>query len=250
MNSRKSNTLILMDIGNSRIKLLHKNKSVSIEYSKNWCVKVEKAVENFGCSSKAQIIAISVNKEQQTELSKLISIHIIESEHIRKNASVSFKDIQGIGIDRMMGLIYAHSKSNGSLTITIDCGTATTINVAHKNKCLGGQIIPGIGTQAKSLSQNTSLLPLVKPKAIRTLLGKDTSSAINAGIVYSTALTAIGVIKELEKKYKKKAEVFLTGGNATIIKNILQKEIPLLLEPNLVIKGVQKYAEENILSIK
>ena len=149
---------IAVDIGNSRLKVLINEKVNFIEYNDSWQTNLYYILEK---NSNTSIIAYSsINSIIEIDFLKIINNFknytvIKPKELLNKQNLVKFHQIQGIGSDRVFGLIGAVIYSEPPL-ITIDCGTAITINVLDsKSICIGGAIFPGIYTQIKALHQNT-----------------------------------------------------------------------------------------------
>lgn len=142
--------------------------------------------------------------------------------------------------------------------IVVDTGTAVTIDQIitscdlskpQKSRFEGGVIFPGIPTMLKSLNRNTSDLPSVPSvlsdysnSAAPDVIGKNTESAIAAGVYFSH----VGAVKEVVGQMTTESNAdtfgFLTGGNARSI-FAQRKEFPLdrlewTCEPNLVLLGI------------
>ncbi len=128
--------------------------------------------------------------------------------------------------------------SKDQFLITIDLGTATTINIVSPDKqFIGGLIAPGINTMLNSLNDETAQLPLTKAGSYKGLIGSSTNSSIMSGVITST----IGLINEsvnyLYRESKHFPLVFATGGNAKIIIPYLKHQ--LIYEESLVLRGLK-----------
>ncbi len=246
MNWIKKKTLAI-DIGNSRIKLLDDDIfSVYELHYDDWLKKLEKTV--FADIDYKFIVVSSVNQEAYSSLIKLLKEKNVPfsnaSDIIEKSNIISFSRVEGMGIDRRLGLIATVDEFSPPL-VTVDCGTAITINIlVEPNIALGGAIFPGLRTQAKALEQFTSLLPLVDTVKPASIYGTNTVEAIQIGIFNSV----IGGIKEVitnlsRKKLKRqKPTVVVTGGDGALIAENLSG-FDVHFEPNLVLKGLQKLAK-------
>ena len=128
----------------------------------------------------------------------------------------------------------------------IDFGTATTITVVGRQRnLLGGAILPGLELMKKALHSETAKLPLIDLKKPLLALGKDTSSAITAGIVFGTVGAIEALIKAMEKETGVKLKLLLTGGHAELLSPLIKKEH--LLIPDLTFKGLRFiYLEQHI----
>lgn len=246
MNWIKKKTLAI-DIGNSRIKLLDDDifTVYDLHYD-DWQQKIEKNI--FADVNYKFIVVSSVNQEAYSTLIKLLkeknAPFFNASDIIEKCNIVNFSRVEGMGIDRRLGLIATVDEFSPPL-VTVDCGTAITINILiEPNTALGGAIFPGLRTQAKALEKFTSLLPLVDTFKPASIYGTNTVEAIQIGIFNSV----IGGIKEViinlsRKKLKRqKPKVIVTGGDGAIIAENLSG-FDVHFEPNLVLKGLQKLAK-------
>ena len=127
--------------------------------------------------------------------------------------------------------------------IIIDFGTATTFDViGNGGAYLGGIIAPGVNLSIESLYKSTSRLPKISLKSLNdeknTLLGKNTTSAIEAGVFWGYVCMIEGLINKL-KKYYPNSKVVATGGLSKIFKNNI-KSIDRI-EQNLTIDGLAYY---------
>jgi type III pantothenate kinase len=141
-----------------------------------------------------------------------------------------------LGQDRLVNAYYASLFYRPPL-IVIDSGTAITFDIISKDKTyLGGLIIPGMEISLKSLKERTALLPAVRLKTPKGIIGKDTQNSILSGIVYG----AVGSCKEITGKIKKiigkNAIILGTGGDIYLIKKFSQ--IKLKIDRQLTLKGI------------
>lgn len=122
-----------------------------------------------------------------------------------------------VGQDRLVNA-YAGVMLYGAPLIIVDFGTAITFDVVSKNKAyLGGMILPGLQLSLDALSQNTALLPVLRLKAPKEFIGRDTKSSMLSGIVYGFASLTDSLLKRIRGKIAKHAKVVGTGGNINLI---------------------------------
>ncbi|MBA4251310.1 MAG: hypothetical protein C0425_03390 [Chlorobiaceae bacterium] len=157
--------------------------------------------------------------------------------------SIEYKNINSLGVDRMCGiegaLFYLNNLGveNNFSIVTIDVGTAVTINYLNdENKFSGGIISPGPYTMVKSLRSGTAQLPFVKLDNYVSILGHDTHSSIASGVINSV----VGLIERVDKYFQgrkiKNIKYFLTGGNALAIKEHLSLDFTHI--PHLNFLGI------------
>jgi type III pantothenate kinase len=105
----------------------------------------------------------------------------------------------------------------GGPCIVVDFGTATTYDVvSEKGEFLGGVIAPGLEVSAVGLSRVADRLPRVEITAPRSVIGKNTVEAIQAGLVFGTAAEVDGVIERIQKELGP-VTVVATGGLAEVV---------------------------------
>ncbi len=140
-----------------------------------------------------------------------------------------------VGQDRLVNALAATRHSQGH-AIVVDFGTAITFDVLKDGAYCGGVITPGIGLAMEALHQRTALLPLVKPHGKPPILGRDTVSAINAGVFYGYIGLVHNIIVELRTVFESKPRVLATGGYG----NYIAPYIPEIEEslPHLTHEGI------------
>ena len=122
--------------------------------------------------------------------------------------------------------------------ITIDMGTATTINVVDENLCFhGGIIMPGVGTANRALLGKTAQLPRGKKDMPKATIGINTQQCITSGMIYGNACAIDGLIERINEELGVKCTVIATGGHADTIIPHCRSEI--ILDPDLLMKGLQ-----------
>ena len=142
-----------------------------------------------------------------------------------------------LGADILVGAV-ASLQKYGTPSIIIDMGTAITLFYLDKNKeLLGGIITPGVRTSYLGLFSKTSRLEEVKMDSPPSVIGKDTITCIQSGMVYGTASMIDGLIRKIKKEIGHNSKVVLTGGESSIIKNFLEEEV--IYDENLILDGLR-----------
>ena len=149
------------------------------------------------------------------------------------NISVNRKQI---GSDRLCNAIGINDNKNNY--IIVDFGTATTFDVIIKNKYLGGIIAPGVLLSLNTLTSKASLIPSLKLKKVKNVLGKNTISAVRSGFYWGYIGLVENIIDKISKHTKKKYKLILTGGYSHLfIKSIKRKAY---IDKDITIKGLLK----------
>jgi len=148
-----------------------------------------------------------------------------------------------VGADRLANSAYA-IRNLQLPAIVVDLGTATTFDVILKEKSYeGGIILPGVRMGAESLSKRTSLLPLVDVAFPKSVIGKNTITCIQSGVLYGYCDAIDGLLKRLQKEIGEPCDIALTGGVAPLIVKNLSISVKLL--PNLTLEGIEILYRQN-----
>lgn len=142
-----------------------------------------------------------------------------------------------IGADRIVDLVAAYEIYGGPV-IVIDFGTATTYDlVTEEGNFIAGVTSPGIRICANALWQETAKLPEIEIKKPKSILAKDTSSSIQAGLVYGCiGQTEYIVKKMIEESKLTEVKVVATGGLGKLITD--STEAIGFYDPHLTMKGL------------
>ena len=247
--------LLVCDIGNSKIKsaLFKDDKISSLKAFED-----TESLLNFFSGKKITAAAVSSVVPEKLQMLKegffaLFKFNpIIINRNSKFNLNIDYKTPATLGIDRICsaeGALYLHNLKyryrKNSYIISVDFGTATTVNVIKYNSIFtGGLILPGIHMMFKSLNIETAQLPLVKPSEYENTIGNSTKSSIASGVINST-VGAINQVIEYLKQQNSKAvvKIFITGGNAKYILPYLNFDYNY--EKGLVLYGI-KAVYENI----
>jgi len=137
---------------------------------------------------------------------------------IKTGINIKYENPREVGADRIINAVAALELYGGPLII-VDFGTATTFcAVSSKGEYLGGVICPGIKISAEALFQKTAKLPkidLVKPE---TVIGRNTVSSMQSGIIYGYVGEVDYIVRRMKKEMKDdNIKVIATGGLARLI---------------------------------
>ena len=107
---------------------------------------------------------------------------------------------------------------------------------------IGGIIMPGIGTQLKSLETNTSKLPHTEPNAvakINRVINTDTENAILTGVIKGHTYAVEGLLHDCIKELGTKPVLVATGGHAELVKKYMKKYKFDRTDISLTLRGFQ-----------
>jgi len=144
--------------------------------------------------------------------------------------------------DRLCNAIAGFAKYGGPLII-IDFGTATTYDVvSEKGDYLGGVITLGLESSAAELHRRAAKLPKVELRFPHRVVGKETASSIQAGIMFGSVDAVEGMVRRIQNELGSTTRVIATGGLSTVIAQ--QTRVIEACEPSLVLEGVRLIYEK------
>jgi len=166
------------------------------------------------------------------------------------------EDPSGVGCDRLYAARAALELS-ALPTVVVDAGTALTVDAvrprrdpdaAHlRGEFLGGAIAPGPRLLAEALTRGGARLPGVDGRPGAQALGKDTPSALEAGIAVGFEGAALHLVQRVadEAGFDQPATV-LTGGAAPFLRAALRAAAPgpWFEDADLVLRGLASSARE------
>jgi type III pantothenate kinase len=142
-----------------------------------------------------------------------------------------------LGADRICNAVAAFKKFGGP-AIVVDFGTATTFDIiSKKGEYLGGVIAPGLETAAGELHRRTALLPKFDLQFPEKIIGTNTVSSLQSGVLYSAVDATDGMVRRLKHIIGRHANIIATGGYARIIAQ--ESEEIKYIEPSLVLEGAR-----------
>ncbi|MCM1283244.1 MAG: type III pantothenate kinase [Muribaculaceae bacterium] len=170
---------------------------------------------------------------------------IVVEAGIKTGIRIVTPNPQQIGADRIADAVGAYEIYGGPVLV-IDFGTATTYDfVDESGAFLGGITAPGIRISARALWEDAAKLPEIEIKKPPCILGKDTITSMQSGLVYGQ----IGQLEYIIRKVKEEVgqenvKTVVTGGLGRIIAN--ETNAIDVYDPNLTLKGIQLvYKKQN-----
>tara|TARA_A100001037_G_scaffold286134_1_gene294212 strand:- start:1007 stop:1795 length:789 start_codon:yes stop_codon:yes gene_type:complete len=136
---------------------------------------------------------------------------------IKTGLPILYDSPRDVGADRIVDAV-AGVKLYGAPLIIVDFGTATVFDAISKQmEYVGGAIVPGINISAEALFLNTSQLRRVELIAPDNPIGKNTTSALQSGLVFGYTDLVTGLVSRFKKELGEESKVIGTGGLSPII---------------------------------
>jgi len=162
---------------------------------------------------------------------------------IKTGLNIRTDNPKEVGADRIVNAVAA-IELYGAPCVIVDFGTATTYDyIDPKQQLIGCAIAPGIGISAEALYQRAAKLPrieLVKPKSV---IGRNTVSAMQAGIVFGYVSQVDGIVARIGEEFGLKPKVVATGGLAELIAS--ESRTIDVVNPLLTLQGLQMIYAKN-----
>ena len=170
---------------------------------------------------------------------------IVVEAGIKTGIRIMTPNPQQIGADRIVDAVGAYEIYGGPVLV-IDFGTATTYDfVDGQGAFLGGITAPGIRISAKALWEDAAKLPEIEIKKPDRILGKDTITSMQSGLVYGQ----IGQTEYIINKVKEEVgldnvKTVVTGGLGRIISS--ETNAVDVYDKDLTLKGIYRvYKKQN-----
>ncbi|WP_160203314.1 type III pantothenate kinase [Priestia megaterium] len=163
---------------------------------------------------------------------------------IKTGLNIKYENPREVGADRIVNAV-AGIQLYGSPLIIVDFGTATTYCYIDENKqYMGGAIAPGINISTEALYSRASKLPRIEIARPNSIVGKNTVSAMQAGILYGYVGQVEGIVSRMKEQATVNPKVIATGGLATLIAK--ESDIIDIVDPFLTLKGLQIIYTKNM----
>jgi type III pantothenate kinase len=185
---------------------------------------------------------IDHNPALEIYLAERTQFHML-NEKTKINFSTPVGKPETIGADRLALIAAAVHFYPGKNNLVIALGSCITFNFVNQyNQFLGGGISPGMDMRFKSMHDFTAKLPLETSTWNFPLVGYDTRTNLQSGVLNGMACEIDGVTGLYAEKYGN-FNVVLTGGNSTYFAGQLKNRI--FADLNFLFKGLYALSEIN-----
>lgn len=155
---------------------------------------------------------------------------------VKSGVSVQLENPRSVGADRIADVAGA-IQEYGTPLLVVDFGTATTYDYVDADGVFkAGAIGVGIESGANALWGQTAQLPEVEIKKPRSVMGRNTQTAMQAGIFYQF----LGGFEKTVEAFRKECgdfKVIATGGLGRVI--CQHTDYIDVYDPNLIFKGLK-----------
>lgn len=240
--------ILLLDIGNSRLKwaifdagILRPGSAISHQLE-NAIAELESQVA--GNNITRVVVANVAGERLECRVRQWVdTCWGLAAEFISAQASLfglrnGYKHPDKLGVDRWLAMLAAQHNAAGSPFLLADCGSAITIDLVDAEGLhLGGVITPGLTLMKDSLLRGTALSVSQQSLPASQLMWSDnTEDAMRGGARLAAVGAIIVAIEQARKLFGSKVKIYLTGGDAELLKESLP--VSISHDPWLVLKGL------------
>lgn len=163
---------------------------------------------------------------------------------IKTGLAFKYENPREVGADRVVNAVAA-IKLYGPPLIVVDFGTATTFCAMVPNgEYHGGAIAPGLGISSEALFQKTAKLPRVEIEKPKSIIGKNTIHAMQAGLFYGYLGLVEGILARMKAEMNCNPRIIATGDFAGLIAE--NTKMINQIEPHLTLQGLRFIYELNL----
>jgi type III pantothenate kinase len=150
---------------------------------------------------------------------------------VKTSVRIRAENPKEVGADRIANALAAYTKYGGPIVV-IDFGTAVTYDAINGDgDYLGGAIAPGVEISLDALVSQTAMLRRVEPVAPDSVIGRNTVTSIQSGLVWGFVAQVEGMVSRMVDELGGSARVIATGGQASLVAgltHVIEKTDPLL----------------------
>lgn len=211
-----SQQLLTIDCGNSTIRCRRSDGAV---WSTSTSQPEWDGILPFVGQEATRAIAVSVVPSALHAVCKVLSLREpaisveVAGVQLQCPLQLHYRTVATLGADRWLGAYAAYRRFGAA--ITIDCGTATTVNVVAADGVFhGGAIAPGLAAFIAGMASTAPALPAANLDANPVMPATTTQECVDAGVL----LGWVGLVERLIQNasaYCPDAQLVVTGGNAT-----------------------------------
>lgn len=145
-----------------------------------------------------------------------------------------------LGADRWLGALAAHRQFGAA--ITVDCGSATTVNLVERDGTFrGGAIAPGLRALTAGMAQVTPHLPMAEVSKATAMPPRSSATAVHTGVALAFCGAIERLVADLQLAAHSPATIVLTGGHADDYRR--HGRLAGIYVPDLVHQGLRHLAD-------
>lgn len=203
---------------------------------------VKNILEKYKPGKSVLSSVINHNTAIEDTLAAATAFHKL-SHNTKLNFTTAVGKPETIGADRLALSAAAVHFYPGKNNLVIGLGSCITYNfINQQHQFLGGAISPGMEMRFKSMHDHTAKLPLVEKDFNFPVIGYDTKTNLQSGVLAGITFEIEGCIDFYAKRYGN-FNVVLTGGDAGYFARHLKNKI--FADLKFLFKGLYAISEAN-----
>ena len=237
---------LCLDFGNTRLKCaVFENddiKSTAV-LKEDPVLDLQEVIKEY--KPERSILSSVVNHPQEIEtiLQKQTNFHKLNHQS-KIPFTIPVGKPETVGADRLAIAAASVFLFPGKNNLAIGLGSCITFNFINQfHELLGGSISPGMEMRFKAMHQFTAKLPMAEADWNVPLIGYDTKTNLQSGVVLGMASEIDGIIELYKERYSN-FNVLLTGGDIAFFEPHLKNEI--FADPDLIFKGIYAISQINV----
>ncbi len=156
---------------------------------------------------------------------------------VKTGVRIRYENPKDVGADRIANALAAYTKYGGPVVV-IDFGTAVTYDaISADGDYLGGAIAPGVEISLDALVSNTAMLRRVEAVAPDSVIGRNTVTSIQSGLVWGFVAQVEGMVERIVAELGGTAKVIATGGQAGLVAGLTH--VIQVTDPLLTLEGLR-----------
>jgi type III pantothenate kinase len=236
---------LCFDFGNTRLKCaVFENDSLSHEFvlENDSAETMQALLKKYHPEKTILSSVVKHNEAIETILEAQTKFHKLS--HLTKlNFTTPVGKPESIGADRLAlvaAAVHFFPKKNNLVIALGSCITYNFINQYHQ--FVGGAISPGMEMRFRSMHEHTALLPFAQSEWNFPIIGYDTKTNLQSGVIAGISYEMDGFIDFYAHKYGN-FNVVLTGGDSGHFARRLKSRI--FADQNFLFKGLYAISEIN-----
>lgn len=232
-------TTLALDFGNTRLKAALFNGDL-IQHTFNLrpadtAIHLQQIIETYKPTHSILSSVINHATAVETVLQQTTTFHKLSAAS-KLNFTIPVGKPETVGADRLAIAAAAVHFYPQQHNLIIALGSCITYNFINKDaQLLGGAISPGIQMRFRSMHEFTALLPMAEAQWNVPLIGYDTATNLQSGVVLGVAAEIEGFVQRYANRYSN-FNALLTGGAIPIITPHLKNRI--FADPEFIFKGL------------
>jgi type III pantothenate kinase len=238
-------TLLCLDFGNTSCKaaiICDGEWTAAIDEIEPNAAQMERIIQEHKPTH--SILVSVINHDSDVEIvlqEKTVFHHVSAVSH--KNFIIKSSKPDTLGTDRIALVAAAVDQFPQKNNLIISLGTCITYNFVNQyGHFLGGSISPGLNMRFNSLHDYTAKLPKVEADWNFPLIGYDTKTNLQSGVIVGITAEIDGFIDRYSERYDN-FNVILTGGNSPYFAGQLKNKI--FADKNFLFKGLYALSQLN-----